>query len=98
MSVLSVSREHDDHLRSDNTRASTNSLSSSSSPIMQAEEEECTTEEYLRNIWSALGVGKNGFLEQKDLYCICEHIGMIGINDGLFNNYLRNLTMIWMEK
>lgn len=33
-------------------------------------------EEYLREIWSQLGVGYNGYLNLAELYRVCEHIGM----------------------
>lgn len=33
-------------------------------------------EEYLREIWSQLNVGHNGYLTVSELYIVCEHIGM----------------------
>lgn len=33
-------------------------------------------EQYLREIWSQLGVGYNGYLNLAELYRVCEHIGM----------------------
>lgn len=33
-------------------------------------------EEYLREIWSQLNVGHNGYLTVSELYSVCEHIGM----------------------
>ncbi|KAH9406201.1 hypothetical protein TYRP_013806, partial [Tyrophagus putrescentiae] len=33
-------------------------------------------EQYLREIWTALGVGDNGYLNLGELYRVCEHIGM----------------------
>lgn len=33
-------------------------------------------EQYLREIWTQLGVGDNGYLNLGELYRVCEHIGM----------------------
>src|SRR5690625_2361843 len=33
-------------------------------------------EQYLREIWTQLGVGDNGYLNLAELYRVCEHIGM----------------------
>jgi ninein-like protein len=35
-----------------------------------------STEEYLRNIWDKLRVGRDGYLNMEELYAVCEHIGM----------------------
>lgn len=38
-------------------------------------------EEYLREIWTHLGVGYNGYLNLSELYRVCEHIGMSASED-----------------
>ncbi len=49
------------------------------------------TEEYLKDIWNHLGVGKNGYLNFEELYRVCEHIGMIGINNEIIEQLFEKL-------
>lgn len=49
------------------------------------------TEDYLKSIWNHLGVGQNGYLDMKDLYRVCEHIGMVGINDDIIQQLFDKL-------
>jgi hypothetical protein len=49
------------------------------------------TEEYLKGIWNRLGVGKNGYLNIEELYRVCEHIGMIGINNEIIEQLFEKL-------
>ncbi|XP_028410974.1 ninein-like protein isoform X2 [Dendronephthya gigantea] len=40
-----------------------------------------TEEQQLRQIWSEVNVGANGFLDKNELSVVCEHIGMDGIDE-----------------
>ncbi|CAG2103223.1 unnamed protein product [Medioppia subpectinata] len=49
------------------------------------------TEQYLKSIWERLGVGGNGYLNIDDLYRVCEHIGMVGINGDIIEQLFDKL-------
>lgn len=49
---------------------------------MMADREALTVEEeYLRDIWTNLGVGQNGFIDIDELARVCKHIKMEDMND-----------------
>lgn len=48
-------------------------------------------EEYLRNIWHKLGIGKDGYLDINELYHVCEHIGMLEISDDIIQQLFEKL-------
>lgn len=52
---------------------------------------ESNAEEYLRSIWRKLDVGKDGFLDIEELYRVCEHIGMLEINDEIIQQLFDKL-------
>ena len=44
-----------------------------------------TEEQQLKQIWSEVNVGANGFLDKNELSVVCEHIGMEGIDEDVSN-------------
>lgn len=44
-------------------------------------------EDYLRGIWTNLGVGKNGYIDIAELSRVCSHIGMEQMNDTVSYMY-----------
>jgi len=38
---------------------------------------EMEEEEYVRDIWRSLGVGRNGYIDITELARVCSHIGMM---------------------
>lgn len=53
-----------------------------------------TEEDYLRNIWKSLGVGKNGYIDITELERVCTHIGMEEMNDEVcLHSYYGNTNL-----
>lgn len=42
-----------------------------------------TEEQQLKQIWSEVNVGANGFLDKNELSVVCEHIGMEGMDEDV---------------
>jgi hypothetical protein len=53
-----------------------------------------TEEQQLKQIWSEVNVGANGFLDKNELSVVCEHIGMEGIDEDVSVARFINCTRV----